>query len=78
METWIKATPEPTEEPAKKKRFLLCESESDFHCINSPLQWWSTHVGAHPQLSLLACSYLAIENYFFKGNEFGLLPLLNM
>ena len=23
-----------------------------------PLQWWSNHAGAHPQLSALACKYL--------------------
>uniref|UniRef100_A0A3Q3X9E4 HAT C-terminal dimerisation domain-containing protein n=1 Tax=Mola mola TaxID=94237 RepID=A0A3Q3X9E4_MOLML len=45
------AIPEPTEELAKKKRLLL---ETD-----CPLQWWSTHAGAHPQLSVLARKYLA-------------------
>ncbi|KAI4829785.1 hypothetical protein KUCAC02_001453 [Chaenocephalus aceratus] len=45
-----RATPEPTEEPARKRSFLL---ETD-----CPLQWWSTHEGAHPQLSALARKYL--------------------
>lgn len=72
------ATPEPTEEPAKKKRLLLCASESDsdddvgpnralslyraeptISETDCPLQWWSTHAGAHPQLSVLARKYLA-------------------
>ncbi|KAI4801021.1 hypothetical protein KUCAC02_006184 [Chaenocephalus aceratus] len=45
-----RATPEPTEEPARKRSFQL---ETD-----CPLQWWSTHEGAHPQLSALARKYL--------------------
>ncbi|KAJ4945477.1 hypothetical protein JOQ06_023162 [Pogonophryne albipinna] len=45
-----RATPEPTEEPARKRSLLL---ETD-----CPLQWWSTHEGAHPQRSALARKYL--------------------
>ncbi|KAJ4933829.1 hypothetical protein JOQ06_006638 [Pogonophryne albipinna] len=45
-----RATAEPTEEPARKRSLLL---ETD-----CPLQWWSTHEGAHPQLSALARKYL--------------------
>ncbi|XP_034085994.1 zinc finger BED domain-containing protein 4-like isoform X2 [Gymnodraco acuticeps] len=72
-----RATPEPTEEPARKRSFLLFNSDSESEDeegpngalgryraeptiseTDCPLQWWSTHEGAHPQLSALARKYL--------------------
>ncbi|XP_073720988.1 E3 SUMO-protein ligase ZBED1-like [Misgurnus anguillicaudatus] len=72
-----RATPEPTEEPARKRSLLLFNSDSESedeeaHKValaryraeptisetDCPLQWWSTHEGAHPQLSALARKYL--------------------
>lgn len=72
-----RATPEPTEEPARKKSLLLFNSDSESEDeegpnralgryraeptiseTDCPLQWWSTHEGAHPQLSALARKYL--------------------
>lgn len=73
-------TPEPTEEPAKKRSLLLFNSDSESEDeegairpnmalsryraepriseTDCPLQWWSTHAGAHPHLSALARKYL--------------------
>ncbi|XP_076121576.1 E3 SUMO-protein ligase ZBED1-like [Alosa pseudoharengus] len=74
-----RATPEPTEEPARKRSLLLFNSDSETEDedeegpngaltryraeptiseTDCPLQWWSTHEGAHPQLSALARKYL--------------------
>ncbi|XP_031165323.1 zinc finger BED domain-containing protein 1-like [Sander lucioperca] len=73
------ATPEPAEEPPKKRSLLLFASDTDSdndtvepsRALNRykaepsismeecPLQWWTTHAGAHQQLSVLARKYLA-------------------
>ena len=71
-----RATPEPTEEPARKRSLLFnSDSESEdekgpngalaryraeptISETDCPLQWWSTHEGAHPHLSALARKYL--------------------
>ncbi|XP_035985740.1 uncharacterized protein LOC118559130 [Fundulus heteroclitus] len=72
-----RATPERTEEPARKRSLLLYNSDSDSEDEDGPkgalarykaeptiserdcpLQWWSTHERAHPQLSVLARKYL--------------------
>uniref|UniRef100_A0AAV2KPT1 Alpha-type protein kinase domain-containing protein n=1 Tax=Knipowitschia caucasica TaxID=637954 RepID=A0AAV2KPT1_KNICA len=72
------ATPEPTEERARKRSLLRFHSDSESEDEDEegpngaltryraeptiietgcPLQWWSTHEGAHPQLSALARNY---------------------
>ncbi|XP_038163415.1 zinc finger BED domain-containing protein 4-like [Cyprinodon tularosa] len=72
-----RATPERTEEPARKRSLLLYNSDSESEDEDGPkgalarykaeptiserdcpLQWWSTHERAHPQLSVLARKYL--------------------
>ncbi|KAL7880549.1 hypothetical protein SRHO_G00028030 [Serrasalmus rhombeus] len=51
----IKATSEPTGSNA----LSLCKAEQTISETDCPLQSWSAHAGAHPQLSTLARKYLA-------------------